>query len=338
MLKMNEIYNMDCIEGMKQLPDKSVNLIVADPPYNIGIAKWDKIHNYVDWCGLWFKECERLLKDNGSFYFWHNDMAQIAQLMEWIRLNTAFVFNSFIVWDKGDFRANSWKNPMPDNPLRSWFNTAEYCLFYTFQSVDGGAKEVDRASGYWNKCVYPIREYLRDAIIKKDGRINLKKINNLLGTADNGGGVASAVLSLDKEHPAFITEKHYNTLRREYEDLRREYEDLRYTHNLDRNHNNIWRFNTENRGNLHICQKPRQAIDRIILCSSNKGDTVLDPFAGSGTVSVSAHELGRQHIAFEIDTEICEIGRKRLDAAKSQLSIFNICEPQEADEQLTLEV
>ena len=43
------------------------------------------------------KECERLLKDNGSFYFWHNDMVQIAQLMEWIRQNTRFVFNSFCV-------------------------------------------------------------------------------------------------------------------------------------------------------------------------------------------------------------------------------------------------
>ena len=45
--------------------------------------------------------------------------------MEWLSGNTKFpVFNSFI-WDKGDFRALSWKNPSENNKLRSWFNTCE---------------------------------------------------------------------------------------------------------------------------------------------------------------------------------------------------------------------
>ena len=52
-------------------------------------------------------------------------------------MNTGFVFNSFIIWDKGDFRALSWKNPSKNNNLRSWFNTCEYCLFYTFQDETG---------------------------------------------------------------------------------------------------------------------------------------------------------------------------------------------------------
>ena len=64
-------------------------------------------------------------------------MVQIAQLMEWIRQNTRFVFNSFCVWDKGDFRALSWKNPSEASNLRSWFSTCEYCLYYTFQDETG---------------------------------------------------------------------------------------------------------------------------------------------------------------------------------------------------------
>ena len=58
-----------------------------------------------------------------------------------------------------------------------------------------------------------------------------------MGTATNGGGVASAILSLNKAVPAFITKKHYIKLQewlnngKEYEYLRKEYEDLRYTFN-----------------------------------------------------------------------------------------------------------
>ena len=41
-----------------------------------------------------------MLKDNGSFYWWHNDMVQIAQLMEWLRANSNFVFKQMIVWEQ----------------------------------------------------------------------------------------------------------------------------------------------------------------------------------------------------------------------------------------------
>lgn len=105
----NYLLKGDCIELLKTLPDKSVNLVLTDPPYNISKADWDKIPNYVEWCGKWILETQRVLKDNGSFYFFHNDMEQIAQIMEYIRLNTDFKFNSFCIWDKGDFRAISWK-------------------------------------------------------------------------------------------------------------------------------------------------------------------------------------------------------------------------------------
>ena len=72
-MKTNTIYNEDCIEGMKRLPDRSINLIIADPPYNIKKAEWDKIPDYINWTGRWMLECQRVLKDNGSFYWFHND-------------------------------------------------------------------------------------------------------------------------------------------------------------------------------------------------------------------------------------------------------------------------
>ena len=143
---MNENINLihgDCLEKMKDIPDKSVNLVLIDPPYNISKDKWDKwksVNEYVEFMGKVFKELERVLKDNGSFYFFHNDFLQIVELQNYINKNTKFKFNSFIVWDKGDTRALAWKKPSEKNNLRSWFNTCEYCLYYTFQDETGLSK------------------------------------------------------------------------------------------------------------------------------------------------------------------------------------------------------
>ena len=89
-LELNRIYQMDAVEGMRLLPDDSVDLIVIDPPYNIGKDKrWDKwrsVEDYVVWMTDVFRECERVLKPNGSFYWFHNDFQQIRKLiLQWDR-------------------------------------------------------------------------------------------------------------------------------------------------------------------------------------------------------------------------------------------------------------
>lgn len=65
----------DCLEVMKYMKDKSVNLIFADAPYNIGknfgnnTDKWENIQSYICWCKMWIDECLRILKDDGTMYF-----------------------------------------------------------------------------------------------------------------------------------------------------------------------------------------------------------------------------------------------------------------------------
>ena len=71
------LYQIDVLEGLKNIPDKSQDLIIADPPYYKAInEKWDKQWKteaeYLDWCKLWFNECVRVLKDTGSFYCYGN--------------------------------------------------------------------------------------------------------------------------------------------------------------------------------------------------------------------------------------------------------------------------
>mgnify|MGYP003509827511 FL=1 len=95
---MYKLYNGDCLSIFKDIEDKSVNLILIDPPYNIGKdKKWDKwktVNEYVEFMGKVFKECQRVLKDNGSFYFFHNDFLQIVELQNYINKNTDFVLPS----------------------------------------------------------------------------------------------------------------------------------------------------------------------------------------------------------------------------------------------------
>lgn len=306
---------MDCLEGMKDIPDKSIDLIVTDPPYNIGKAKWDKIDNYTEWMGTIFKECERILKDNGSFYFFHNDMPQIAQLMEWLRLNTNFVFNSFIIWDKGDFRALSWKNPSKRNNLRSWFNTCEYCLFYTFQDETGLTTVMLDTNNFPT-----MRRYFKD--LQEYIGINKKKILEIIGQkADHCFRWNSSQWDMPTPETYQQLIDVFNIDKwegfREYESLRQEYESLRYTHNLDTNHNNVWRSQERNNGKQHPTQKPTDIIERIIKTSSNENATVLDCFMGSGTTAIACINTNRNYIGFELDKNYYDIANKRIEEHKA---------------------
>ena len=307
----------DCLELMKDIPDKSVDLILTDPPYNIGKAKWDKIPNYIEWCGKWFIECQRVLKDNGSFYWWQNDMVQIAQLMEWLRNNSRFVFNSFIFWDKGDFRALSWKNPSDDSNLRSWFNTCEYCLFYTFQDKTGLSTIMLDTNNFPT-----MRRYFKD--LQEFIGLGLKTINSRLGhrRAEHCFYWKTTQWDMPTRETYRQLVEAFNIDKwegyKEYESLRQEYESLRYTHNLDTNHNNVWRSQERNNGKQHPTQKPNDLMERIIKTSSNQGDTVLDLFMGSGSTGVACVNTNRNFIGIELDDKYFEIAKRRISEAQNK--------------------
>ncbi|EGD8369421.1 adenine-specific DNA-methyltransferase [Shigella flexneri] len=65
----------------------------------------------------------------------------------------------------------------------------------------------------------------------------------------------------------------------------------------------------------HPTQKPKALLKRIILASSNPGDIVLDPFAGSFTTGAVAIASGRKFIGIEINSEYIKMGLRRLDVA-----------------------
>jgi adenine-specific DNA-methyltransferase len=70
-IELNNIYQMDCLEGMKLMKDKTVNLVVTSPPYNIGkeYEKKLKFNDYILWMKDIISEASRITKDNGSIVF-----------------------------------------------------------------------------------------------------------------------------------------------------------------------------------------------------------------------------------------------------------------------------
>ena len=119
----SRILNGDCLKELKKIPDKSFDLVFADPPYNMQIGekltrpdaskvrgvndKWDQFssfEHYDNFCKNWLKECKRILKDNGSIWVigtYHNifRLGYHLQNLDYWLLND-------VIWRKN--------NPMPN--------------------------------------------------------------------------------------------------------------------------------------------------------------------------------------------------------------------------------
>jgi DNA modification methylase len=137
-MQINTIIHGDCVEELKKIPDNSVDLIFADPPYNMQLKSvlyrpnntkvdgvddyWDKFGSfkeYDDFCAGWLDECRRILKETGSIWVigsYHN-IFRIGNIM----LNLGFWILNDITWHK--------TNPMP-NFLGTRFTNATETLIW----------------------------------------------------------------------------------------------------------------------------------------------------------------------------------------------------------------
>lgn len=87
--------------------------------------------------------------------------------------------------------------------------------------------------------------------------------------------------------------------------------------NGDKGMGTVWRYPTagrdEKRLGKHPTQKPIALITRCLRASTNPGDFVFDPFAGSASTGIAALSLGRNFIGSELEPEYADIGRRRLE-------------------------
>jgi modification methylase len=239
----------DCIAAMARLPEESVDLVFADPPYNLQLAgelhrpdhsrvegveeAWDKFADFAAYDKFtreWLAAARRLLKPDGTLWVigsYHN-IYRVGTILQDLGY---WVLND-IVWRK--------TNPMPNFRGRRFTNAHETLLWcaksrearYTFnyQAMKALNEGVQMRSDWlFPLCGGPER-------LKRDGK---------------------------KAHPT---------------------------------------------------QKPEALLHRVLLAASKPGDTVLDPFFGTGTTGAVARRLGRNWIGIEQNQDYIAIAKERIAA------------------------
>lgn len=247
--KINTIYQGNSVDILNAFEAKSVDLIFADPPYNLQLEndllrpnsekyngveeKWDKfssIEEYDKFSKLWLDACRRVLKDDGTIWVigtYHN-IYRIVKIMQ----DLGFWILNDILWIK--------TNPTP-NFAGTRFTNAHETIIWAKKS-----KEQKKYTFNYQamKALNGGKQMRSDWLIPICQGTERVKING------------------QKAHPT---------------------------------------------------QKPEALLFRIILSSSNIGDTILDPFFGTGTTGAVAKKLKRNWIGIERNEEYIKIAQRRID-------------------------
>lgn len=290
-LPLNQIICGDVIEEIKKLPDESCDVVVVDPPYNIGKDfgnNHDKreLKEYIAWCNEWINECIRVMKPSGTIFIygfseilahlsveislpkrwliWHYTNKNVASLNFWQRSHEAIIC--------------AWK----EQPI---FNRDEVREPYTEGFLNGAAGKVraatiGRFSSSGKETIYNAHE---NGALPRD----VLKIPALAG----GAGMSER----------FFLCKDCNNI----------YSPKKLKKHKD--HNII----------KHPTQKPLELSRKLIQSAMpQKNGIVLVPFVGSGSECIAAKELGQSFIGFEINPEYIKIANHILDNTKYAPKLF----------------
>ncbi len=100
------VFSADCLDVLKRLPDRSVQLIICDPPYNILMADWDDHADYLSWARQWLGEAYRVLADSGSLvifgglqYQGEAGSGDLLSIIHEMRSTKLFNLVNLIIWN-----------------------------------------------------------------------------------------------------------------------------------------------------------------------------------------------------------------------------------------------
>ena len=328
-MKTNIIHHSDFLNN--DLPDKSVQLIIADPPYFEVMGEfdfiWKSFDDYLIDIEKWAVECKRVLADNGTL-FWYGNSKKIAYSQ--VIIDKYFNLESNVTIHIFDRQTNR----IPTEEARGFINTSERLLLYSNETIRTGLETI-MEEHIWHQNPFGIeikrarienglkRRAFAEAIIENYKNIDsaMAQISNWeLGKnipVINDWNIIISILPIRKE---------YDDLRKEYDDLRKEYEELRRPFNpIDKYKMDVLRFSQE--GNItsnydHDTIKPEKLTRALIQTCSRKNDIVLAPFSGSGTECAMAVKEGRRYIGYDIKKEYVEMARKRCAIIENQGRLF----------------
>ncbi len=262
-MQLDRLNNQDCIEGMSQIKEGSIDLAFADPPFNIGY-KYDiyedrrKADDYLDWTKQWGQALVRTLKPTGTFWLAIGDDFA-AELKLIFQKDLGLFCRSWVIWYY-TFGVN----------CKQKFSRSHTHLFHF-------VKDPKNFTFNRNSILVPSARQL----VYSDKRAN-----------ENGRLPDDTWILRPQEATGSFKPT----------------EDTWYISRV------CGTF--KERAGWHGCQMPEQLLGRIIKASSNEGETVLDPFGGSGTTLAVAKKLGRRFIGFEVSKNYAKQIESRLNSAQ----------------------
>ncbi len=315
------LHNADCVDVMREIGDKTFNLIISDGPYFKICGSFDwafkTMKEWINWHILLRDEWERIMADNGSLFVF-GDEKNIAYLQ--VEFDKKFNLLNNIV-----YRKSQSMGMMGIDNFNSFAPVTERILFYDKGENKTGLEMIKKI------MPNPFAEYLRGEFAK--AKITNREIATLFPSASGGlTGCVSNWLNGDNimtKEQYLKVRQHLNNeyLRKEYEDLRKEYEDLRKEYeDLRRPFNNQFRLtdviDAKLKSSFHPTTKDGAVIEKLILTTTKENDLVFSPFLGSGTDAMACIRTKRRFIGCELDKEYFEKACERIEIELKQLTLF----------------
>lgn len=290
---VNRLQHGDCVAGMQEIGAGQVDLVFADPPFNIGYeydAYDDRVaaEEYLNWSENWISAVHEVLKPNGTFWLAIGD--DYAAELKLLSQRIGFHCRSWVVWYY-TFGVNcSRKFTRSHTHL---FHFVKDPSNFTFREDD-----LDNRVPSARELVY------NDKRANAKGR--LPDDTWIIRPAQAAGDVQPDTDSdfLAELAPPSDEDQTFVLRPQDLESSFHPGEDTWYFPRVA--------GTFKERAGFHGCQMPEQLLGRIIRTCSEPDEVVLDPFSGSATTLAVAKKLGRRFIGFDISDAYVRYGKERL--------------------------
>lgn len=308
-MKLNYIYQGNCLEVLKSFEDKCINCCVTSPPYyglrDYGvegqIGNEDTPFDYVDKLVNIFAEVRRVLKDDGTL---------------WLNLGDSWA---------GSSQGAGTKHPTPkqaSNHGTNYMTTEQHVS--KLKHVED-CKPKDLIGIPW-MVAFALREsgwYLRQDIIWAKGNPMPESVKDRCTKSHEYIFLLSKNRKYYYDYQAIkepavtkatVRDKNKEGYQADYAKGDRFSKGERvYGADGMRNKRDVWNVNTKPCKEAHFATYPDTLIEPCILAGCPEGGVVLDPFMGAGTTGMVAKRYNRNYVGIELNTEYIDIANKRIE-------------------------